>query len=182
VAVIGDARLEAGDPREALAERVGQLVVDEGWRLLTGGLGGAMEAACRGARRSAAHRPGDIIGLLPGTDPDEANSFVDVAIATGLDHGRNIIVAQADAVIAIGGGAGTMAELAFAWMMKRLIVALRVPGWSGKVADTRLDERVRYPEIPEDRVFGANTADEAVATLRKRLECYRARHRGIRRR
>lgn len=182
VAIIGDAHLAAGDPREAIAERAGLLVVDEGWRLVTGGLGGVMEAASRGARLSASYRPGDVLGILPGTDPAEANVFVDVAIPTGLDHARDIIVAQADAVVAIGGGAGTMAELAFAWMMKRLIVALRVPGWSGRVADTRLDERIRYPEIPDDRAFGADTAEEAVAIARERMQLYGERHRGVRRR
>lgn len=182
VAVIGDARVPVGDAKDVLAEGVGRLVIDAGFRLVTGGLGGVMEAACRGARVSSCYQGGDIIGLLPGTDPDDANPFVDVAMTTGLDHARNILVAQADAVVAIGGGAGTMAELAFAWLMKRLVVALRVPGWSGKVADSRLDDRVRYPDLPDDCVFGADTAEEAVAIIRARIDGYRARHGKIRRR
>lgn len=182
VAVIGDGMLDEDDPKVALAEQVGRLVVNERWRLLTGGLGGVMEAASRGARGSPAHQPGDIIGLLPGTDPDDANPFVDVPIPTGLDHVRNVIVAQSDAVIAIGGGAGTMAELAFAWLMKRLIVCCRVPGWSARVADTKLDERVRYADIPDDRAFGVDTAEEAIEILRERIPRYNARHHGVRRR
>jgi uncharacterized protein (TIGR00725 family) len=114
-----------------------------------------------------------VIGLLPGTDSDGANSFVDVAIPTGLGHGRNIIVAQADAVVAVGGGAGTMAEIAFAWMHKRLILAFRVDGWSGRVADTRIDERVRYQGMADDRVFGVSHAHEAVSIIKGRLSAYK---------
>lgn len=182
IAVIGDAVLPEGDPKIMLAEQVGRLVVDDRWRLLTGGLGGVMEVASRGGRSSPHHEPGDILGILPGTDPDEANAFVDVAIPTGLDHVRNILVAQSDAVIAIGGGAGTMAELAFAWLMKRLIVSFRVPGWSGRVADTKLDDRARYKEMPDDKVYGVDTPDEALRLVRDLLPKYRARHHGVRRR
>jgi uncharacterized protein (TIGR00725 family) len=62
--------------------------VDAGFRVLTGGLGGIMEAASRGAARSAAHGPGSVLALLPGDDPEDANLHVDVAIATGLGHAR----------------------------------------------------------------------------------------------
>jgi hypothetical protein len=182
IAVIGDAALAPEHHKAALAERLGELIIDEGWRVMTGGLGGVMEAACRGAHRSRAYQTGDTVGILPGTDPDTANPFVDIAIPTGLDHGRNLVVAQADAVVAIGGGAGTLAELAFAWIMKRPAVAFRVEGWSGRLADMRLDDRVRYPEIPDDRVYGAGTAEEAIALLRERMPRYDARHHGVRRR
>ena len=85
----------------------------------------------------------------------------DIVIATGLDIYRNVIVANSDAVIAVGGGAGTLAEMSNAWPLKRLMIAFsNVDGWSGKVADTRLDHRIRYPEIEEDRVFGVTSADE----------------------
>ncbi len=71
-----------------------------------------MEAASRGASRSAAHAPGAVIGILPGDDPAAANAHVDVAIATGLGHLRNAVVARAQAVVAIGGGATTLSALA----------------------------------------------------------------------
>jgi hypothetical protein len=80
---------------------------------------------------------------------------VDVVIPSGLDQVRNSIVAHADAVVAIGGGAGKMSEVCLAWIYKRLIVALRVPGWSGEIADERVDDRVRYPNEPDDRVLDA---------------------------
>jgi uncharacterized protein (TIGR00725 family) len=158
VAVIGDANVPVGSQKDLLAEEVGRLLVDAGFRVLTGGLGGVMEAACRGARSSSRYQSGDTVAVLPGHDPADANPFVDVVIPSGLDHVRNSIVAHADAVIAIGGGAGTMSEICLAWIYKRLIVALRVEGWSGRIADQRVDERVRYPDEPDDRVFGATSA------------------------
>lgn len=181
VAVIGDANVPAGSQKGLLAEEVGRLLVDAGFRVLTGGLGGVMESACRGARSSTRYQSGDTVAVLPGHDPVEANEFVDVVIASGLDHVRNSIVAHADAVVAIGGGAGTMSEICLAWIYKRLIVALRVEGWSGKIADQRVDERVRYPNEPDDRVFGAGSASDATEMLRARIDSYTAQHHGVRR-
>lgn len=182
VAVIGDARVEPGGTKDLLAEEVGRLLVDAGYRVLTGGLGGVMESACRGARSSARYQSGDTVAVLPGHDPADANPFVDVVIPSGLDHVRNSIVAHADAVIAIGGGAGTMSEICLAWIYKRLIVALRVGGWSSKIADQRIDDRVRYPNEPDDRVFGATSAADAVLTVVDRVARFTGQHRTIRRR
>ncbi len=143
IAVIGDGWIAEPDPRLTIARDCGQALIDEGYRLLTGGLGGIMRAASQGGRGSSAYTPGSIIGMLPGHDPGDANEFVDIPIATGLDVGRNLIVSNADALIAVGGGAGTLAELALGWQLHRLLVALRVPGWSGELADRRIDERIR---------------------------------------
>jgi len=182
VAVIGDAGVQPGSPKYVLAQELGQLLVDAGFRVMTGGLGGVMEASCRGARSSSRYKSGDTVGVLPGHDPATANPFVDVAIATGLDHVRNSIVSHADAVIAVGGGAGTMSEICLAWVHKRLIVALRVEGWSGKIADQRIDERVRYPNEPDDRVIGAASAADAVRAVVERIERFSGQHASIRRR
>ena len=173
IAVIGDGDAAPGSTAYQLAESLGEKLVDDGFRVVTGGLGGIMEAACRGARRSRAYQPGDTVGILPGHDGAAANPAVDVAIATGLGHGRNLVVAHADAVVAIGGGAGTLSELAMAWIFGRLIVAFRVAGWSGKLAGTRIDQRARFAGIVDDQVFGADTAEDAVAILLTRLPEYR---------
>jgi uncharacterized protein (TIGR00725 family) len=172
VAVIGDGTVAEGSGPWRLAEALGERLVDAGFRVLTGGLGGVMEAASLGAARSAAYVPGLVIGLLPGDDPAAANAYVDVPIATGLGHLRNALVAHADAIVAVGGGAGTLSELALGWIHGALLVAYRIEGWSGRLAGTRVDERVRFPSIPDDQVFPVDTADEAVQLVRGRLTEY----------
>jgi uncharacterized protein (TIGR00725 family) len=176
IAIVGDGSIEPGSAKEKLAEDMGRAVVDAGWCVLTGGLGGVMTAACRGARSSAAHTPGSIIGLLPRHDPADANEWIDVALPTGLDLARNLLLAHADAVVAIGGGAGTLVEMAAAWELHRLLIAFRVDGWSGRLADQPIDHRIRFPGT-DDRVFGVDRAEQAIALLRERLPLYRMPHR-----
>jgi uncharacterized protein (TIGR00725 family) len=182
VAVIGDGAVAEGSGPWRLAEALGERLVDAGFRVLTGGLGGVMEAASLGATRSAAYVPGVVVGLLPGDDPAAANAYVDVPIATGLGHLRNALVAQSDAVVAIGGGAGTLSELSLGWIHRAMLLAYRTDGWSGRLAGTRVDEWVRFPSIPDDQVFPIETAEDAVQLLRARLPEYAdARRRAIER-
>jgi uncharacterized protein (TIGR00725 family) len=181
IAVIGDSNLQENSEKYILAEKLGRILIDHGFRLITGGLGGVMEAASKGARRSSHYKHGDIIGILPGNDPSEANPYVDICIPTGLDLARNVIVANADAVIAIGGGAGTLAEIANAWALGRLIIAYRVEGWSGKLADQKIDSRERYLSVPEDRVYGVSSDQEVINCL-EILSLYNKRHNQVKRR
>jgi uncharacterized protein (TIGR00725 family) len=175
IAVIGEGTASEGSRPWCLAEELGEQLVDAGYRVLNGGLGGVMEAVSRGARHSASHAPGMIIGLLPGDEPGAANSYLDVSLATGLGHLRNSLVAHADAVVAIGGGAGTLSEMAFAWMHGRMLLAYRVDGWSGRLAGTRVDDRIRFTSIPDDRVFGVDSAQEVIALLQRLPEFTEAR-------
>ena len=174
IAIIGDSTIVSGSAAEQRSERLGMLLVDAGYRLVTGGSGGIMEAACRGAHASPNHHPGAVIGLLPGDDTSAANRYVDVAIATRLGHLRNALVASSDAVIALGGGAGTLAEMAFAWIFDKLLLAFRLEGWSGRLADTRIDQRTRFARIPDDRVYGVDTPEQAIAVLQAQLPRYLA--------
>jgi uncharacterized protein (TIGR00725 family) len=119
VAVIGPGDASAAEL--AAAEEVGARLVDHGATVVTGGLGGVMEAACRGAKS----RRGLTIGLLPGLDRSEANGWVDVAIATGLGEIRNaLIVRTSDALVAVGGGAGTLSEIGFALKLGRPVIGM----------------------------------------------------------
>ncbi|HLY82505.1 MAG TPA: TIGR00725 family protein [Acidimicrobiales bacterium] len=100
-----------GPRHETLAEEVGRRLAEAGAVVVCGGLGGAMAAACRGAKSAG----GLTVGLLPGTDRADANPWVDVAIPTGLGEGRNVLVVRsADAAVAVGGEYGTLAEIALA--------------------------------------------------------------------
>jgi uncharacterized protein (TIGR00725 family) len=109
VAVIGAAR--ATDRACEAAERVGRGLAEAGAVVVCGGLGGVMEAACRGAKAVG----GTTVGILPGTSRFDANDYVDVAIPTGIGEARNaLVVGAADAVVAVGGEFGTLSEIALA--------------------------------------------------------------------
>jgi len=179
IALVGDALLPPDDPREQLAYELGRGIVDQGWALVTGGRGGVMEAAGRGARDSEAWVSGVSVAILPGHDPNEANPYVDIALPTGLDVARNSLVAHADAVVALGGGAGTLSEIALAWQLRRLVIALQGEGWAGRLAGEALDGRVRYPAIPDDHIRSAADAAEALSLLNVWLPLYDQAHRGI---
>ena len=137
---------------------IGRLAVEAGFRIVTGGLGGVMSAACEGARCAANYREGATVALIPSDDPSTANPYADVVIPTGLGVSRNaLVVAAADVVIAIGGGAGTLSELAMAWQAGKPIIALRhTEGWSKRLADACLDGR------RSTAIQGASTPEEAI--------------------
>jgi len=109
VSVIGGS--DSSEEETRLAEEVGRELARRGVTLICGGLSGVMEAACRGA----VSQGGTTIGILPGNDRHEANSYVNIPIVTGMGYARNAIVAKsAQAVIAIGGSYGTLSEIAYA--------------------------------------------------------------------
>jgi uncharacterized protein (TIGR00725 family) len=119
VAVVGGSECT---PQEAeWANAVGRLIAERGAVLLCGGLGGVMEAAASGAKAAG----GLTIGLLPGSDAADANASIDVALATGMGEMRNaLIVRAAHAMIAIGGGWGTLSEIALARRTNTPVVGL----------------------------------------------------------
>ena len=103
------------------AAAVGRGIAERGGVVICGGLGGVMEACCRGAREAG----GQTIGLLPGRDPAEANPYVTTPIATGAGFGRNVmIVHTAQAVIAIDGKHGTLSEIAFCLQLGVPVIGL----------------------------------------------------------
>lgn len=111
-----------------IAEEMGREIARMGATLICGGLGGVMEAACKGAKSCG----GKTIGILPGHDKKEANPFVDIPIATGLGYMRNnLVVKNAEIVIAIDGKEGTLSEIAFALQMEKPILGINtwdIPG------------------------------------------------------
>jgi len=142
VALCGPADADAAVERTA--ERVGRLVAERGWVLVTGGLGGAMAAAARGA----AEMGGTVVALLPGSDRAAASPGHTVAIATGMGEMRNaLLVRTVDAVIAVGGSWGTLSEIALA-------ARTGVPVFS-----------VESFDLPGDGVVACTDADDAVARV-----------------
>lgn len=143
------------------AHDIGRGIADAGWRLACGGRNGIMEAACRGAHSSASWIEGTTLGILPDDHHDGANPYVDVVVPTGMGFGRNLLVVLAgDVVVALGGGSGTLSEIAYAWQYDRPIVALDIDeGWSSKLAGTALDRRAR------PAIVRAQSADEVIAAV-----------------
>lgn len=119
VAVIGAG--QATPEQERVAERVGALLAEAGAVVVSGGRGGVMLASCRGA-----HQHGGLtVGLLPGMDRAEGNPYLTVALPTGMGELRNGLVARtADGLVAVGGGWGTLSEIAFAMRLGRPLVAV----------------------------------------------------------
>lgn len=180
VAIVGDSKIDKDGDKYKIAFETGKALVDNGYRIQSGGLAGVMEAAFAGAKASEKYKEGDTIAIIPSFDRTRKNEHADIVISTGMDMIRNAIVANADAVVAIGGGAGTLSEIAFAWPMLRLILAYdNVDGWSQKVAGTRLDNRIRYEDIPEDKVYAVSSPKEVIEYLNKYADKYTKYHKGI---
>lgn len=144
VAVVG-----AGlcSPQEAtVAETVGRGLAQAGARLICGGLGGVMVAACRGAKSVG----GLTIGVLPGLSADDANPYVDIPLVTGMGEARNLIIVRtASVVIAVGGEFGTLSEVAFALKLGIPVVGLET--WE-----------LAKGGHPSAAIIRARTPDEAV--------------------
>ncbi len=135
VSVIG-----SGTEHEENAEQVGRLLAERGATVVTGGLGEVMAAAARGAKGAG----GTTIGILPGETRMDGNPWLDHVVVTGIGHGRNLaVVASGDAVIAVGGRYGTLAEIGFALTLGRPVVVLE-PGWQA--------EGTQRAQTPEEAV------------------------------
>lgn len=160
IAVIG-----SGEPlppdTAAVAEAVGRGIAQRGGTLVTGGRGGVMEAASRGAHEAG----GLVVGVLPGHDPDDANAFVDVPIATGLGFSlRNVItIRSADAVIMISGEVGTLAEAVLAYQHgKPLVAVASTGGWAERLRTAALEEGRYFDGRRLMAIAYVDTADAAV--------------------
>lgn len=119
IAVIGGS--QADDASIKIAEEVGRLIAKENAVLITGGLGGIMHAASKGAHSCG----GLVIGILPTMTKDTANPYVDIPIVTGMGEVRNAIIARTcDGAIAIDGKYGTLSEIAFCLQFNKVVVGI----------------------------------------------------------
>ncbi len=161
VGIIGDS-MEKPELNK-IAEELGKRLAEEGISIVTGGREGVMGAASKGAQsvhnRLSSSR---VIGILPGTSQEEGNIYIDYAIPTGIGWARNqIVVLSSDIVVAVGGGAGTLSEMAYAWAYNKPIIAFHgVDGWSDKMGDKAIDDKRK------DKILSANNVEEAIKIIK----------------
>jgi hypothetical protein len=154
VAVIGSGSCAEGSRAWELAEEVGRLLAGEGVAVVCGGLGGVMEAACRGAAGAG----GTAIGIVPGNSIGDANPHCTHVVATGIGQARNLaVVSSGEAVIAVGGEWGTLSEIGFARAIDRPVIALR--SWELRGREAMADAPGVTPaETPAEAVAAALAA------------------------
>ena len=142
IAIIGGGVATCTQEDLVIAFEIGKLLVENNFRIICGGKGGVMEAVCRGAKSALNTKEGDTLCIIPSFDKSEANQYCDIIITSGIGYARNqIIVASADAIVAIGGGSGTLSEIAFAWQLGKPIFAFTSAGWSKELAGKKLDKK-----------------------------------------
>ncbi len=155
IAVIGDSSCSVEEAE--LAETVGEQLAERGATVICGGLGGVMEAVCRGAKSKG----GLTIGVLPGEDSSMANQYIDIPIVTGVGYARNMaVVKSAQAAIAIGGNYGTLSEIAYA--LKKGIPVIGLNTWSLSRNGQESDPIIRVRNAVE-------AVDRAMAAVKKRV-------------
>jgi hypothetical protein len=160
--VIGFGRDHCTEIASRAAYQVGVEIARHDVLLLTGGLGGVMEAASRGAKETG----GFVIGIIPQDNKSEANAYCDAVIATGMGFARDFVTAySADAVIVVGGGAGTMIEIAAAYQKKIPIVAVKgTGGVADQLVDSYIDDR------KTERILGEDSPEKAVVAALALIE------------
>jgi len=134
--------------------QLGRQVATKDRTFVCGGLGGFMEAVCKGVKQSPDTFNGQTVGILPDETADNANPFIDTAVPTGAGIARNIIIVRtADIIIAAGGGAGTLSEIAFAWQLNKIVLCItQFDGWAKELAGRNLDNRHTGLLIPVSNI------------------------------
>ena len=124
--------------QRTLAFELGRRAVEAGFRIACGGRDGVMEAAAQGAHAAVNYQNGDTVGIGPSYGHEDQNPWIDVVIPTGLGFARNmVVVSTGHVVVAIGGGPGTLSEIALAWQIGRPVLALQgAEGWAEHLADS----------------------------------------------
>lgn len=138
--------------------QLGQQIATKDRTFVCGGLGGFMEAVCKGVKQTPETFNGQTLGILPDDTTDNASPFIDTAVATGQGIARNIIIVRtADIIIAAGGGAGTLSEIAFAWQLNKKVLCVTLfEGWAKELAGRNLDERKTELLIPVSSIDEIN--------------------------
>lgn len=136
---------------------LGRVLAKNGYAVACGGLMGVMQAVCKGVKEEG----GLTIGIIPSKNKQVANEYVDIAIPVPFSQARNIVVVlSGDAVVAVSGKAGTLTEIALAWIYQKPIIALTgVGGWSSEMAGKQVDDR------RTDKILEAKTPQDVISLL-----------------
>jgi len=155
VSIIGASEIDI--KTEKLTFELGKLLAQNKYAVACGGLTGVMEAICKGVKEEN----GLTIGIIPFIEKSAANKYVDIVIPVPFSQARNIVVVlTGDICIAIGGKAGTLSELCFAWIYQKPIIALsNIPGWSSKISNQKIDDR------RPDKIHGVETPQQAIRKI-----------------
>lgn len=155
VSIIGASEIDI--KTEKLTFELGKLLAQNKYAVACGGLSGVMEAICKGVKEEN----GLTIGIIPFIEKSAANKFVDIVIPVPFSQARNIVVVlTGDICIAIGGKAGTLSELCFAWIYQKPIIALsNISGWSSKISNQQIDDR------RPDKIHGVETPQEVIRKI-----------------
>ena len=143
------------------AYKIGKYIAQKNCSLLSGGRGGVMKAVSKGAYDEG----GVVVGILPGDDFSEANEYCTIVIPSGIGYARNSMnILSADIIISLGGKAGTLSELAYAWHYRKPVIACSFTGgWSKKIVAEPIDERY------ESLFYTANSLEEVYKYIDKLL-------------
>jgi hypothetical protein len=157
ISIIGGSEINKKTKEDSIL--LGRLLAQNNYIVACGGLGGTMEAVCRGAKKAN----GLTIGIIPGENKRMANKYVDIVIPVPFSHGRNmIVVLTGDIIVAIGGKAGTLSEISFSWIYEKPIIALTsTSGWAAKLANKRIDNR------RSDVIYGVKTPEKVIEKIKE---------------
>lgn len=160
IGIIGSNESQCSKELYEFAYALGVLLGKKGHTVLNGGMQGTMEAVSKGVK-NVENTASSVVGILPFEDSIKANKYLDITIPTGIGFARNsILVLSADVLIALGGGAGTLNEISYAWQFgKKVFCYTGTDGWSKKLADQNLDDR------KENLLIGFKSLDELCKLL-----------------
>lgn len=160
VGVIGSNSSQCSEELYDFALKLGESLSHKGYTIINGGMHGVMEAVSKGAKNSLNNQT-RVVGILPSANKEEANAYLDIIIPTNSGLARNYqVVLASDVLIALGGGAGTLNEISYAWQCnKKVFCYTATEGWSSKLANTNLDSR------RENLLIGFESIEELLILL-----------------
>lgn len=155
VSIIGASEIDNKTKKTTI--ELGRLLARHQYAIVCGGLTGVMESICKGAKEEG----GLTIGIIPFLEKSAANKFVDIVIPVPFSQARNIVVVlSGDICVAIGGKAGTLSELCFAWIYQKPIIAMsNIEGWSSKISNQKIDDR------RPDKIYGVETPEQVIEKI-----------------